>query len=473
MAHLITEISKYTMLILFALYTYQGFSALKRKCTVKKQNRKFRRQICYIYLIHCNAYGVLFASTKNFQLVIFYLAQVVFFTVVLILYYTVYEKASKLVVNNMCMLMMLGFAMLTRLSFDSAMRQFEIAIVAVGATMLIPLFISRLDFFRNLTWLYAIVGIVMLGLVAVGAATKGAKLSFTVAGITIQPSEFIKIIFVFLIAAMLYESTAFVQVVKATILAAMHVMILVLSKDLGGALIFFVVYLIMLYVATKKPLYLIGGLLAGCAASVVAYFLFNHVRVRVVAWKEPLAHYELEGNQISNSLFAIGTGGWFGMGLGEGMPNRIPEVRKDFIFSAIAEEFGGIFALCLILVCLCCFLMFLNIAMQMRDRFYKYVALGLGIIYGFQVFLTIGGNIKFIPSTGVTLPLVSYGGSSLLSSLMIFAIIQGLYILRQREGGEHEEKTGGSSKNKAKKKRKPGRTSKGTDDDDFITFDLD
>ena len=117
----------------------------------------------------------------------------------------------------------------------------------------------------------------------------------------------------------------------------MHVMILVLSKDLGGALIFFVVYLIMLYVATKKPLYLIGGLLAGCAASVVAYFLFNHVRVRVVAWKEPLAHYELEGNQISNSRFAIGARGWFGMGLGEGMPNRIPEVRKDFIFSAIAE----------------------------------------------------------------------------------------------------------------------------------------
>ena len=98
----------------------------------------------------------------------------------------------------------------------------------------------------------------------------------------------------------------------------------------------------------------------------------------------------------------------------------------------VAEELGGIFAICLILVCVSCFLMFLNIAMQMKDFFYKLVALGLGTIYGFQVLLSIGGDIKFIPSTGVTLPLVSYGGSSLLSTLIIFAIIQGLYVLRER-----------------------------------------
>ena len=121
---------------------------------------------------------------------------------------------------------------------------------------------------------------------------------------------------------------------------------------------------------------------------------------------------------------------------GQGMPYKIPEVKQDFIFSAVAEELGGIFAICLILVCVSCFLMFLNIAMQIKDFFYKLVALGLGTIYGFQIFLSIGGDIKFIPSTGVTLPLVSYGGSSLLSTLIIFAIIQGLYLLRER--GEEE-----------------------------------
>lgn len=139
-------------------------------------------------------------------------------------------------------------------------------------------------------------------------------------------------------------------------------------------------------------------------------------------------------------LFAIGTGGWFGTGLYQGSPNKIPVVEQDFIFSAISEELGGIFAICLIMVCISCFLMFLNIAMQMKEQFYKLVALGLGTVYAFQVFLTIGGVTKFIPSTGVTLPLVSYGGSSLLATMMLFAVIQGLYILRQDEGENNARK---------------------------------
>ena len=126
--------------------------------------------------------------------------------------------------------------------------------------------------------------------------------------------------------------------------------ILVLSRDLGGALIFFVAYMAMLYVATRKPLYFAGGLLAGSVAAVIAYKLFNHVRVRVVAWKTPLKVIDKEGYQICQSLFAIGTGGFFGLGLYQGMPDKIPVVEQDFIFAAISEELGGMFALCLILV---------------------------------------------------------------------------------------------------------------------------
>lgn len=433
MVHLVTELSKYLMIILFAIYTFECYSVLNKGNSIETQKEKFNRQIFYIYFIQLDAFGVLFLSTDNSQVLLFYLATVVFVTVVLILYTTIYRKASRLVVNNMCMLMVIGFIMLTRLSFDFAVKQFQIAILAVGVTMLIPFLISRLRFLRKLTWIYALAGIGMLGIVAMlGVASKGARLSFTIAGITVQPSEFIKIIFVFFAASMFTEATTFIQVLKATLVAGLHVIILVLSRDLGGALIFFITYLIMLFVATRKAYYFIGGLLAGSVASVAAYQLFNHVRVRVLAWRDPLGNFEQEGNQISNSLFAIGTGGWFGMGLNQGMPNRIPEVKQDFIFSAIAEEMGGIFALCLIMVCASCYLMFLNIAMQMRDTFYKLVALGLGTVYGFQVFLSIGGNIKFIPSTGVTLPLVSYGGSSLLSTLIIFSIIQGMYLLRRR-----------------------------------------
>ncbi len=454
MVHLITELSKYLMIILFALYTYQCFAVFKRNIEPWEQTSKFRQQMFYMYLIHLNAYAVLYFSTKNEKLIMFYLTQVAFFTAVQVCYLTVYRRASRLIVNNMCMLMMIGFVMLTRLSVDFAVKQFQIAIISMALTLLIPFLISRLKFFRNLSWMYAIAGITLLGAVAVlGAVSHGAKLSFTVAGITIQPSEFIKIIFVFFVAAMYHESTEFIQIVKTTIIAALHVIILVLSKDLGAGLIFFIAYLVMLYVATRKVYYFLGGLLCGSLASIVGYYLFNHVRVRVLAWQDPLARFELEGNQVSNSLFAIGTGGWFGMGLNQGLPNKIPEVKQDFIFSAISEELGGIFALCLILVCISCFLMFLNIAMQMKDSFYKLVALGLGTIYGFQIFLSIGGNIKFIPSTGVTLPLVSYGGSSLLSTLIIFSIIQGLYLLREREDKEPTEK------GKKKKKQKGGRVS--------------
>ena len=153
-----------------------------------------------------------------------------------------------------------------------------------------------------------------------------------------------------------------------------------------------------------------------------------------------MAVYQNEGYQIVQSLFAIGTGGWFGMGLYQGMPEKIPVVEQDFIFSAIAEEMGGIFAICLLMVCISCFLMFFNVAMQMKEQFYKLIALGLGTVYGFQVFLTVGGVTKFIPSTGVTLPLVSYGGSSLFSTMIMFAVVQGLYIRRQDEGAANERK---------------------------------
>ena len=126
-------------------------------------------------------------------------------------------------------------------------------------------------------------------------------------------------------------------------------------------------------------------------------------------------------------------------GLCQGSPDLIPVAESDFIFSAIAEELGVIFALCVILICVSCYVMFLNIAMQLHNMFYKMVALGLGTCYIFQVFLNIGGVTKFIPSTGVTLPLVSYGGSSILSSMIMIGIIQGLYIIREDEEEELEQ----------------------------------
>ena len=142
-----------------------------------------------------------------------------------------------------------------------------------------------------MTWLYAGVGLLALAVVAVlGAASYGAKISFTIFGITIQPSEFVKIIFVFFVAGMFHQSREFKQVVITTVAAAAHVIILVASKDLGGALIFFVVYIVMLYVATGNPFYFIGGLASGSVAAVIAYRLFAHIRVRAVSYTPEICY---------------------------------------------------------------------------------------------------------------------------------------------------------------------------------------
>ena len=127
------------------------------------------------------------------------------------------------------------------------------------------------------------------------------------------------------------------------------------------------------------------------------------------------------------------------MGLYQGMPYKIPVVEKDFVFAAISEELGGIFALCVLLICLGCFLQFVLLAARMQALFYKLIAFGLAMVYAVQVFLTVGGVTKFIPSTGVTLPLVSYGGSSVLSTFIIFGVIQGLYILKQNDEEDYEK----------------------------------
>lgn len=441
MITIITEISKYLMMILFACYTYESFSALQRSGSPKRVQPILRRQLMFLFLIHLDAYLVIFAATGEVQMLGFYAMQVLLICAIQLIYRFLYKKAARLVTNHMCMLLVIGFIVLTRLDEAKAMRQFTLAVAATVITLLVPFFIRHIHFLHKLPYLYAGIGIALLALVAVAGKTDyGAKLAFKFGSVSLQPSEFIKILFVFFVASMLYHSIEFKQVVITTVLAAAHVIILVLSRDLGSASIFFVTYLVLLYVATRDARYLGLGLGAGSLAAVVAYKLFSHVQARVIAWKDPLSVIDKQGYQVSQSLFAIGTGGWFGLGLFQGMPNKIPVADEDFVFAAISEELGGVFAICVILVCACCYLMFLNIAMQIHERFYKLIALGLGTTYGFQVFLTIGGVIKFIPSTGVTLPLVSYGGSSLLSTFIIFAVIQGLYIIREDEiiDGEKE-----------------------------------
>lgn len=440
MENVVIELSRYIIIIFTTIYTLYCFTAF-RSSNKLKQNSIFHKQSVLMYLVHFICYGLLYLNSKNMKVIYLYLAELAFFILVKLVYKLVYKKLSVHILNNMLFLIMIGFVILTRLSFDMAIKQFIIAAVSFGICLIVPFVIERFKYLSELGWIYGFIGLALLLIVfAFGTTKYGARNWINLFGILVQPSEFVKIIFVFFIASLLSKHNEFKDIVKITLLAASYVIVFVVSKDLGSGLIFFVAYLVVLYVATGKPFYLFSGLGAGSVAAYAAYFLFSHVRVRVTAWRDPWSYIDKEGYQITQSLFAIGTGGWFGLGLAKGLPGTIPVVESDFIFSAISEELGGITAVCIILISLSCFIMFINISMKMKKKFYKLVALGLSTIYVFQVFLTIGGAVKFIPSTGVTLPLVSYGGSSALSTIIMFSIIQGMYVLNQNEVDNSERK---------------------------------
>lgn len=441
MIHIYLTFAKYAMILLMAFYTYTGFVVLRRQ-QGKNQKIGIVLQTAILFLIHFLGYSVIYLNVENDTIVLFYGLQVIYFVLTMGISNILYDKKmNRPLMNNMCLMLMIGLMMLTRLSYTRAKKQFAILVVATILALLVPKLIARIKLLRELTWVYCVTGLALLSVVLlIGRVSYGAKLSIELLGFSFQASELVKLLYVFFLAALLHKNSGWKGFLLSAVFAGMHVIILVLSKDLGSALILFIVYLAMIYVATGRAVLLFGGLLAGSAASALAYRLFDHVKVRVLAYTDPWSVIDNEGYQITQSLFAIGTGGWLGLGLCKGKPGKVPVVDQDFVFSAISEEFGGFFALCLILLCLCIFITFIKIASEQTDGFYKLIALGLAVTYGFQTILTIGGAIKFIPSTGVTLPLVSYGGSSMIGTMLLFGIFQGIHGLREEKGERHETK---------------------------------
>ncbi len=440
MAHVISDLSKYVIVFFMAVYTLLCFFGTH---TAEDEDRDwiYGIQIACMFMVHFLGFAAICLETSDISYIIFYGFQQILLFATIALYRVIYPEVNKLIINNICMLLTVGFVILTRISYEKSIKQFFIVTASLIVGLFIPYLVKKLKFLKHLTWIYGSVGILLLTIVAVlGAVTHGAKLSYSFGGYSFQPSEIVKILFVFFVAGMLKQSKSFLQVVITTVIAALHVLILVFSTDLGSALIFFVTYLVMLYIATRKFYYLLAGLGAGGIAACIAYHLFSHIQVRVVAWQDPWSHINDEGYQITQSLFAIGTGGWYGMGLYQGNPTAIPYVEQDFVFSAIAEEFGVIFAICLILICVSCFVAIMTIAMRIKEEFYRYIAVGIGMIYMMQVFLTVGGGTRFIPLTGVTLPLVSYGGSSVLATIVMFCIVLGLYGVKEQEGKKYAKK---------------------------------
>lgn len=434
MQEYIVELSKYFIAVLMAIYTFTCFYAFRYREEERRRGIYITQNIL-MFLIQAISFVNLTVVSKDIQYLFFYAFIQIFLFAAIMMVTMIYEKCNRLLLNNMCMLLGIGLCMISRLSFNKAIRQYVIALVSLIVSLLVPYLLGRLHFWKKMTWIYAAAGIFMLSTVLImGEVTHGSKISFSLGGITFQPSEFVKILFLFFLAGALWEDVSLKRVLLTALIAGLHVIILVISKDLGSALIFFVGFVFVVFAASGSYLYLLAGVAGGSAAAWLAYLLFDHVRVRVLAWQDPWSYIDNQGFQITQSLFAVGSGSWFGMGLLKGNPKAIPFVDADFIFSSICEEFGVIFGICLILICISNFVVMMEIAVKIHDRFYRLIVYGIGIMYVFQIFLTVGGGIKFIPLTGVTLPFISYGGSSVMTTMIMFFIIHGIYVRLQQEG---------------------------------------
>ena len=347
----------------------------------------------------------------------------------------VYPECDRHLLIIVDLLIAVGIIVQYRIAPDTALKQLlsiGIGIVAMFVAALLFSDTERLKS-RALCYLLMAGSVVLLALPLVfGDEQYGAKNWIDLGFFSLQPSELIKVVLVFVLASFLAEKTRLRDLWLPGVFLVALLGLLMLERDLGAVLIFFGATIAVYYAATGNKLVVGGGIVASGAAAYLCYVLFPHVRVRVQAWQNPWADYYDSGYQVAQGLMAIASGGLFGMGLGMGTPQSIPAYDTDYIFAVICEEFGIIFGLCVVALYVLFLLRGLSTAFQCTDRFSALVALGCTVTIALQAFIILGGIIKLIPLTGVTMPFVSYGGSSMLSGLIAVGVIQGIGIQNQR-----------------------------------------
>ncbi|NLC32558.1 MAG: FtsW/RodA/SpoVE family cell cycle protein [Clostridiales bacterium] len=345
-------------------------------------------------------------------------------------------SADRLMLSIVNFLCALGVLILYRMSPKQGLNQainYGIGLIA----MLFFIYFVRLMQRKKpvIILLIAVSAILMVLPLIFGTERNGARAWVTLFGLGFQPSELVKVLMLIIEAYFLSKRKIF----SAALYAGFCMLVLMLQKDLGTALIYYGVILVMVYVATRNYLYMGLGFVGAVFGSVIGYKMFSHVKRRVAIWINPWIDYEGAGYQIVQSLIAIVNGGVWGTGLGLGNSYVIPAHTTDFIFSIIINEFGMIFGLCILFMYILLFLRGINIALRSNSRFNAILALGSSVLIALQTFIIIGGNIKMIPLTGVTLPFISYGGSSLLSSMCIMGIIQGVASINDTQVQEDKE----------------------------------
>jgi cell division protein FtsW (lipid II flippase) len=339
----------------------------------------------------------------------------------------------------------LGFAMIFRLSGGLAAEQatwIAVGLVAFAATLMIIRDHRMLDAY---TYTIGLLGLILLMLPMVpgiGRTINGARLWVEIGPLGFQPAELGKVLVVIFLASYLNQKRELLQVATtrigpfrlppakhlAPVLLAWagSLAILFVQKDLGASLLYFGIFVVLLWVATGRAAYLVLGFVLFAIGAWLGWVLFDHVQLRVDVWLnalDPAKVFEQGYGQLAQSQFAMATGGLVGSGLGQGSPGLIPFAATDFIFAAIGEELGLLGSTAVLLLYVVLVGKGLRIALEVRDGFGRLLAVGLAAMIAIQTFVIVGGVIRVIPLTGVTLPLMSYGGSSLVSNFILIALL--------------------------------------------------
>jgi len=370
------------------------------------------------------------------------------------------RRIDQVLLPAVAMLGGIGLLLMQRLPQDLVQQSFYGLVIGLGQLQLMWLLVAmavigvlalavRSDaWLRNYKYTWAAAGIGLLLLTFVfGSDVNGARLTLSIGPVSGQPSELLKVILVVFLAAYLSENRSLLAEESTRIgplrlppvpyLAPMGAMwaialgIVVVQRDLGAALLFFAVFLALLYVATGRPSYVAGGLVLFLAGSFVLYNVFGHVHQRVDNWLDPWADPSGAGFQTIQALYALGRGGLLGVGLGAGLPTigghlPIPAVHTDYPLAALGEELGLIGLLAILGLYLVVVERGLRIASAAHDDFRSLLAAGLALVMGIQAFIIAAGNLKLIPLTGITLPFISYGGSSLLANAIVVGLLLAL-----------------------------------------------
>lgn len=343
-----------------------------------------------------------------------------------------YLDGDKFILIFASVLAVVGVAMLYRINPNTAIKQLIWIALGIIGYILIVVILPDLKSFAKYKNVYMIITLVLMPLALIfGTEQFGAKNWILIGPISFQPSEFAKIALVLYLAAALatYESKkSFKEEVKQlfqpALVAGFSMGCMVLQRDLGSALIFFGISITLLYVATSKKKYVFTALGLAAIGSVAGYTMFGHVRERVMIWRDPWKYALGSSYQIVEGMYSIAAGGLFGVGLGQGHFQNLPVKESDMIYAIICEEFGIIFAIGLMIIYFLLFYRGIRAAFVTKDSYSQLIAVGFSTMIACQTLVIIGGIFSVIPLTGITLPIISYGGSSVLTIFFALGILQ-------------------------------------------------